>query len=595
MEIDSSIYENNSNLFEFPITSTNSINIIKTIGKSNNINFNKESTKYKYKKASKKEILNDKLKLSIIQKIAEEKMNHMNFNNLTLEIINFQKNYITKEDPINIYINHFEYFQKETKEQYLSSKFIYENKEFLYNIKNINKKKQKKENEKFLSFTQNNIKNHCYYFFRMNHADKKSKANIYEDNIIIIQKNIRGFLIRIKIKRDISRLVVIYIIKNILKIQKAVRKLLNKKKENKNKIIKIIKKERKNKADKIIDLFSMYHLRNEYKKNLLIKKILLIRIKSANKICNAIKYYLIRMKIKKIKELQKNNYEILFPFINKKQNIKLKIYYNDKITKEFKFEFCDIRKMNVLYINNSILKGINSIKDKNEFFCHFFVDDKCVINKRYKIVKNKFGVIYNLIEFKNKYKLNYNLIKNDKGKLSKIKFKSIPYKKINILKDNNSFFTEKSDNEGNNISLSFDKHKHLLKKSNKINSLKKKEENSIFNELNSNNENRHINSYIDSYNDNSMNYIYSINSIDYKNNLINYLYQTIQSNEDTSENYLGNSSSTISNSYFYKKNYSKINNGDIKGNENISKKKINENKKLTTKGKKRDKIFPIFY
>ena len=135
--------------------------------------------------------------------------------------------------PINIYINHFEYFPKEIEEKNLSSKFIYENKEFLFNIKNINKRKQKKENEKFLCFSQNNIKNHCYYFFRMNNADKKSKAEIYEDNTIFIQKNIRGFLIRLKIKRDISRLVVIYIIKNILKIQKPVRKLLNKKNEKK--------------------------------------------------------------------------------------------------------------------------------------------------------------------------------------------------------------------------------------------------------------------------------------------------------------------------------------------------------------------------
>ena len=376
MENDSSIYENNSNLIEFPIISTNSI---KTICQANNINLNRKSSKYN-NKLSKKEILNEELKLYMIHKIAKNKINHMNFNNLTSEIINFQKNYITKEDPINIYINHFEDFPKEIEEKNLPLKFIYENKEFLCNIKNINKRKQKKENEKFLCFSQNNIKNHCYYFFRMNNVDKKNKAETYEDNIIFIQKNIRGFLIRLKIKRDISRLVVIYIIKNILKIQKAVRNLLNKKNGKKKEIIQIIKKERKSKANKIIDLFSMYHLRNEYKRNLLIKKILLKRIESANKLYNAIKYYLIRQKIKKIKELQKNNYEILFPFINKKKNIKLKIYYTDKSTKEFNFEFCDIRKINVLYINNSMLKGINNIEHKNEFLCHFFIDDKCVIN-----------------------------------------------------------------------------------------------------------------------------------------------------------------------------------------------------------------------
>jgi len=591
MEIDSSVYENTSNLIEFPIINTNSNNIVKAISKANDIDLIRKSSKNNNNKL-KKGILNEELKLYMIHKIAENKINHMNFNNLTSEIINFQKNYITKEDPINIYINHFEYFPKEIEEKNLSSKFIYENKEFLFNIKNINKRKQKKENEKFLCFSQNNIKNHCYYFFRMNNADKKSKAETYEDNTIFIQKNIRGFLIRLKIKRDISRLVVIYIIKNILKIQKAVRKLLNKKNEKKKTIIKIIKKERKCKANKIIDLFSMYHLRNEYKRNLLIKRILLIRSESTNKIYNAIKYYLIRKKIKKIKELQKNNYEILFPSINRKKNIKLKIYYTDKITKEFNFEFCDIRKINVLYINNSILKGINNIEDKNEFLCHFFVDNKCVINKRYKIVKNKYGVLYNLIEFKN---INNNLVKNDNIKFSKIKIKSIPYKKINILKGNNSFFADKDDDEDYNKSIFYDGQKKLLKKSIKINN-KKKEEHSIFNELSNNNENKNkINSYIDSYNNNSMNYMHSINNIDHENKLINYLYQTIQSNEDTSENYLGNSSSTISNSYFYKKNYSKAKYGDKKVNENFISNKINDNKKLITKGKKKDDIFPIFY
>ena len=591
MEIDSSVYENNSNLIEFPIISTNSI---KTICKANNINLNRKSSKYN-NKLSKKEILNEELKLYMIHKIAENKINHMNFNNLTSEIINFQKNYITKEDPINIYINHFEDFPKEIEEKNLPLKFINENKEFLCNIKNINKRKQKKENEKFLCFSQNNIKNHCYYFFRMNNVDKKNKAETYEDNIIFIQKNIRGFLIRLKIKRDISRLVVIYIIKNILKIQKAVRNLLNKKNGKKKEIIQIIKKERKSKAKKIIDLFSMYHLRNEYKRNLLIKKILLIRIESANKLYNAIKYYLIRQKIKKIKELQKNNYEILFPFINKKKNIKLKIYYTDKSTKEFNFEFCDIRKINVLYINNSMLKGINNIEHKNEFLCHFFIDDKCVINKRYKIVKTKYGAIYNLIEFKNEYKINNNSIKNDNNKFSKIKIKSIPYKKINILEGNNSFFADKDDDEDYNKSILYDMQKKLFKKSIKINNTKK-EENSFFNELSNNNENKHkINSYIDSYNNDGMNYLHSNNKIEHENNLINYLCQTIQSNEDTSENYLGNSSSTISNSYFYKKNYSKTNYGDKKVNENFTSNKINDNKKLITKGKKKDKIFPIFY
>ena len=572
MEIDSSALES-SNLAEFPLVTSNSNYTQKSNSINNNsdiISNNKKINRFKNIKFSRKNKINEELKLSLIQKISKNKINYMNFGKLTLEIINYQKKYMSNKEPLNKYIKNFKNIElSEIKEENLPIDFIKFNKDFINNIKNIKIKKQKKENEKYLSFEKNsNIKSHNYFFSRMNNVEKNNKNKTYEENIILIQKNIRGFLIRIKLNKEISKLVVIYIIKNILKIQKAVRNLLNKKNFYKNKIIKIIQKERKTKANKIIDIFSMYHLRNKYKKILLIKKILKMRKKSANILSHAIKYFLIRKKIKRILSLQKNNYEIIYP-LNIKKDIKLKIYYNDNMTKVFNFEFCEIRKINVLYLNNNIiLNNVNNIdefnKNKNEFFCHFFVDGKCIIDNRYKIIKNKFGVIYNLIEFNNKEKKN-----NVKLDNIKIKIKSIPFNKNNNI---------------NNINLLSDK---IIKydtlssstRSNKIN-----EENENDSEKINNIKDYNINSYLDSYN--NINYNYLNTNSTYKNNLNSY---------ELSENF-GNSSSTISNSNNYTKKINYINSKKYSFNRN-KKEELNEYNKKTNnkKSKKSNKVFPIFY
>ena len=163
MEIDSSCYDS-SKLVDFPKINTNANSTLKNNSfiynsdHSNKINANKVSTKESNAKMKSKINKNnsskEKMKLLISQKIANNKITHMNFNKITSEIINYKNNYITNKDPINQYIN---YFTPLEKNDYLSSEFLTNNKEFLYDIKKINIKKKKKENEKFLTFKKEKI------------------------------------------------------------------------------------------------------------------------------------------------------------------------------------------------------------------------------------------------------------------------------------------------------------------------------------------------------------------------------------------------------------------------------------------------------
>ena len=584
MEIDSSAIESN-NLEEFPKILTNSIiafnsnYLYHNNNFPNNLKINNKKSEIKNPSLTKRKEINQEFLLSMAKKISKNKINYMNNKKLFSTINNYNNSNIT--DPINKYVNTFiPFIPKKIKKEELSSNFMKLNKEFLYDIEkiNLNPKKSVNEKEKLLNFKKDNFKLHNYYLSRTINVENRKKEKTYEETIILIQKNIRGFLYRIKINREISRLTIIYIIEKIMKIQNSFRSFLKKKKNNKNLVIKIIKKERKIKANKIIDLFLMYHLKNQYKKYLIINEIIYQRIKSVNKIRKVFKYFLIRKKINEIKNLQKNNLEIIYP-INSKKDIKLKVYYNNhNIYKIYQFEFCEIRKIFVLYINNDMI-GDNNFK--NGYLCHFLVDNQCVIDKRYKIIKNKNGIIYNFIYFPNIKNINNTFIKKDKHKnqylikLEKIEMKTIPYKNKSILIyrpknniNNNSIKTNLIEgNREKNKKREFIKKNRIILNNNKSNII-------IYRE-----------NFITEYNNNFLNNYSDRNNLNY-NPYFNY--------KINSE--LGNSDSTISNSntnfnlnnYFStlpkSKKYNMI-------NENYNQISIKLNKIVHRK----KKICPIFY
>ena len=87
---------------------------------------------------------------------------------------------------------------------------------------------------------------------------KKVNANRTE-KIILLQKNIRGFLSKKIFDEKVNNEIAKNFISNILIIQRAVRQFLFKKNSLNNLIIKIIKNERFQKGNKITDIFSLYH------------------------------------------------------------------------------------------------------------------------------------------------------------------------------------------------------------------------------------------------------------------------------------------------------------------------------------------------
>ncbi len=358
----------------------------------------------------------------------------------------------------------------------------------------------------------------------------------------------------------------------------------------------------------------MYHWRNQYKKYLIIQKILYQRIKSANKIKKAFKNFLFRQKINRILYLKRNNLEIIYP-INKKKDIQLKIYYNDGLSELFKFEFCEIRKIYVLYLNEDILD--NNYNNQNGYLCHFFIDNQCVIDKRYKIIKNKSGVIYNFIEFPQKDKIINNnkiVIKKDNyknkliSKFDKLEMKTIPFINKNLFiyktknnnnihnnlindKDNNNSLTEI--NENDEIFNGIDNEEIKEKR-------KKRKYNNSISEMNLNNESNSNNNKIIIYGENfisdynTMKNNNSMNNNNYRNNLQYNPYYKSNLNDEINDNLFENSGSTISNS----NTYNKLNNNLKNENNKIKVKNNQVNNKLynnNNNNKKKKKTFPIFY
>ena len=238
MELDSSIYES-SNLVDFPKVFTNSINTFKSnslcynsyLTNNNNIsNIYKRKSENKNKKQPKKNNkFTEDLKLLLAKKMAKNKLKYIDINKLNSIIINYKNNY--NEDPINKYINNFSKYVPIIKTENIPIDFIRNNKEFLNDINKINIKKKKIESkeEKCLNFKKDNLKFQNYFLSRMSNTENKNKVKINEENIIIIQKNVRGFLFRLKLDKEISRIIVKYIIESIIKIQRAVRNLLKQK------------------------------------------------------------------------------------------------------------------------------------------------------------------------------------------------------------------------------------------------------------------------------------------------------------------------------------------------------------------------------
>ena len=365
------------------------ISIVKAI-EYNTIN----SNNYIYKKAiikDKYEKIVNELRSFNFEKIAINKIQHMNFNFLMNSIINIKK-VLNKNNPIMRYIKYVKPYNLKNTNNYKKNKDI--NNSLFYENNKLNSKNKVLlfEKEQIINFNKNkrNCKN--FYYTRMCNIEYKKINNNITEKIILLQKTIRGYLSKKVVDQNINNVIAKNIITNILTIQRSFRKFLFKKKILENVIINIIQNERNIKSNKISDIFSLYHFRNLYKKHLIIKKIVISRYKSASLIQSKFLSFIVRKKVKKILITEKKSYILTYPF--PAESVQIKIYLDKAYTyKIYNYFICPIRKYFIVYIDKKLI-------EPGEYLCHLIVDNIIKIDKRYKYI-NKNNIIYNLVTFGN--------------------------------------------------------------------------------------------------------------------------------------------------------------------------------------------------
>jgi hypothetical protein len=399
------------------------------------------SLNYIYRKVIVKENFeNSKRELRCLnyEKIAKFYMKSMNLK-LLLESIFKLKKTINKSNPLLKYIKDVRpYNFINLNINIASSAPIL--KEYYKNKNKINSKNQK---EKFLSFSG---QKRNFYFGRMCNIDYKRAIHNRNEKIILIQKHIRGFLSKKIIDEEVNKIIAKRIINKILIIQRAVKNFLIRKKSLDKLIVNVIRNERASKSNKITDIFSLFHYRNLYKKNLIIKKILKVRNDSVLLIQNKFRILIFTKKVKEIIQKEKKSYVLTYPF--KAESVQIKIYMKMSY-KLYNYFICPVRKYFVLYIDKD---SINS----GEYLCHLIVNNNIILDKRYKYIVDRENILYNLISFgqqKDILPIKVNL-KKDKKDINKKEKNSKKKKNNEIIDDEEFYFYCYNDNSHSTNSLS---------------------------------------------------------------------------------------------------------------------------------------------
>jgi len=360
-----------------------------------NSSYSKNSSNI-YQKTTIKEKLKsniNKLKSFDYENVATNKMRYINFNFINNSILRL-RDILQENNPLWKYIQYAKpYNISNNKLEANDIKNNKENIELLLNKDNHfdTKKFSKKITKEVFNFNNKTTKKN-FYFQRMSNIEtKKLNLNLL-DKVILIQKNIRGFLSKKVICSSINNEIAKNIITSVLIIQKAFRKFLSKKHVLDNYIMQIINKERNEKGNKIIRLFRLYHQRNLFLKNLLIKKIVITRHLSAQLIQSTFKSYILKRKVSSILKQEKKSYVLIYPF--EAESVKIKIFVNgiknNNNYKMYEYFICPVRKYFVTYINKKEIKS-------GEYLCQMIVDNSITSDKRYKSVNN----LYNLIPIGN--------------------------------------------------------------------------------------------------------------------------------------------------------------------------------------------------
>ena len=389
------------------------------------------------------------------EKIAKYYMKNMNLK-LLLESIFKLKKSLNKNNPLLKYIKDVQPYNLISINIDITSnepllKEYYKNK----NANRINVNSSKRE--KIINFVG---KKKNFYFGRMCNIDYKRVIHNRNEKIILIQKHIRGFLSKKIIDEEVNKIIAKRIINKILIIQRAVKYFLTRKKSLDKFIVNIIHKERITKSNKITDIFSLYHYRNLYKKNLIIKKILKVRNDSVLLIQNKFRLLIFTKKVKEIIKKEKKSYVLTYPY--KAETVQIKIYMNMSY-RLYNYFICPVRKYFVLYIDKGSI-------DAGEYLCHMIVNDNVILDKRYKYIVDKNNILYNLIYFGQQPLLPIKVnLKNDKKDKDKDKKKK-KHKNNDIIDENDFYFYCYNDNSHstNSLSTKSDHDKNRIKEENNL-------------------------------------------------------------------------------------------------------------------------------
>ena len=280
----------------------------------------------------------------------------------------------------------------------------------------------------------------CRYGIRFINNDITNCEKDKNDQIIFLQSCIRSFLLRKKL--HLIFLDKIYLerrnIRKIIILQKNIRCFLEKLKIRKKLIINYITQKRKKAINKIINKMRSYNNILKTKKYIFLKSKIEERIKNATYIQETFRNYKFYFSFKRLMKEINEKYCIIYPTKGKKVELllyldddeKTKIDNNEISPRKYIFNFNKLLKCFILFISPKKLYA-------GKYKCQFIIDDIVICDKNYPYEQYR-NELYNIIEFKsNKSKKieAKQLKRKERKEKNEIKNKIIDNNK-NLMKEN---------------------------------------------------------------------------------------------------------------------------------------------------------------
>ena len=339
----------------------------------------------------------------------------------------------------------------------------------LYNLNNNDNKNDKKNNlENYNEEYTPNLEYGLKILYNDIHNDLDEKIN----TITFLQSFIRSFLTKKKFKLNALNKKY-FEKKNIVKIinlQKNIRCFLSRLKIRKTIIINLIEQKRNSSIRLIVKKMRLYNQVIKSKKLLFIKHNMKERNKCAKYIQETFKNYRFYSAFKKLQKDIKQKYFLIYP--KKAEKVELIIYLdnnsqnesilNTKVpTKKYLFSFNKLLNAFILFISPEKLSA-------GKYKCQFIVNDAVICDKKYPYVQLNNGTLYNIIEFtpKKKKKLNSKTKKAKKDKKNNTKSKNNSQKKNSSQNNTNNNEIENDFDELEDIPEEEDEGKSTTSKDN---------------------------------------------------------------------------------------------------------------------------------